>query len=518
MLRTKPKLAYCGLTIVLSNPSRFDTLSLLSATGGSLFNDWCLRPDNNIMQCDVRLADEVAPLLPNTKCVLLCGEYAMKKLLPELKSNSIGEMRGSPISKNGIIHIPTFFPQDAADLKTYEQQLNTESKEYQPDASEYDNDDEGDAKRHGKTARRNYAFWLRADTKKSQRIIRSNGSIPDDGRKPVELRINPLPDVCIKELTCTKGKLLYFDIETDYEEQNLQCFAFSFGDGVVYSVPVLDYNYRPANPHTHKILRALAVAIRDNTVVAHNGAAFDFFVLAYKYGIPVVSCYDTMIAMHRCYPDVEKSLGHCTSLWTYERFHKDEDSQGYMTRDQMYDRLRYCAKDVATMHMIHQEIIKFAATIPGLQDSINTAMNAIVPYLITSLQGIRYNHEKVAAISAENDGLMKQYLRCCNMLIGETGLKEIAQYIKGKAKSFPGSNAQCCAYFHDILGYPVVARSKKTDKPSLAKNAMFKLALKHENPVLQFTLAFREVQKSFGTLQFHPWKDNNNNVYKIPIE
>jgi len=517
MLKTKPKLTYCGLTVVLSNPSRFDTVSLLSATGGSMFNEHCLRPQNNIMQCEVRLADDPSPLLPGTKCVLLCGQYAMHKWLPETKKNSIGEMRGSPFIKDGIVHIPTFFPQDAADLKTYEQQLNVSSKEYQPDANEYDSDDEGDAKRHGKTARRNYAFWMRADCNKAKQVLRNNGQIPASAIQEHRYHTYPNSDTVINLLQNTVGKFFYFDIETDYHAHNLQCFSFSFDGRDIYNIPILDYNYKPAYSNCHKILRSLAIALDNNTVVAHNGAAFDFFVLAYKYRIPVGRCYDTMLAMHRCFPDIEKSLGHCTSYWTWEKFHKDEDSDGYMTRDQMTDRMNYCGKDVRTMFMIHQAITEYAKTIPGLQHSIDTAMSSIRPYLITSLQGIRYNADKVADISKENDGLMMQYNRCIELLIGSDCLKDIRSISKGKSL-LPGSNKQCCEYFHGQLGYPVVARSKTTSLPSLAKQAMFKLALKHDNPVIQFVLGFREVQKSFGTLSFTPWKDNDNKIYNPPPE
>ena len=86
--------------------------------------------------------------------------------------------------------------------------------------------------------------------------------------------------------------LYSLDIETDYEEQNLQCFAFSFDGITIYSVPILDFNYRWAYSSAHLILRALAVAIRDNILVAHNGASFDFFVLAFKYKIVINNtCY-----------------------------------------------------------------------------------------------------------------------------------------------------------------------------------------------------------------------------------
>lgn len=510
MLRNKPRLKYSGLTVVLSNPSRFDTASLLSAMGGHLFNDHCLRPEMNVMQCDVRLAEDTSPWMVDTKCILLLGEGALHRLVPEARNNSLGEVRGSVYQVSGIPAIASYFPQDAADIKAYEQTLNPNSKDYTIDDGGDDDDDDFDSvKRHGRTKRRNYAFWLRADTNKCKYILQHG--VPCSEITPV-YKTYPSSDEVIQILTMTKGQFLYFDMETDYEEQNLQCFSFSFGGRTVYNVPVLDFNYRPAYSCLSHILRALAIAIQDNTIVAHNGAAFDFFVLAHKYHIPINRAYDTMLAMHRCFPDIEKSLGHCTSYWTWERFHKDEDSKGYMTSEQMMARMKYCGKDVFTMYLIHQAIEKYAKTIPGLTHSIATVMDSIRPYLITSLLGIRYDEQKVVKIQQENDQLMMQYMRCIEILIGKQGLDDIHRCVKGKARSFPGSNAQCITYFHELLGYPVVARSQKTGKPSLGKKAMFKLRLKHENPVIDFTLGYRTIAKEYGTLKFVPWRNDNGQV------
>lgn len=502
--------------MVLSNPSRFDKASLLTATGGSLFNSYCIQPDMSSMNCDIRLADDTSPWLEGTKVVLLTGEFAMHRYLPETLNNSLGEMRGSPFKKNDIWFIPSFSAQEAADMKAFESMMNPLSHDYAPDANEYDNDDdEGDVKRHGKTARRNYAFWLRADVRKCKTILSCGGLPPTEFQEPI-YEIYPSASRVIKLLESTVQQYLYLDIETDREDTNLQCFSFSF-DGVnVYCVPVLDYNYVFAYSDYHKILRALATAISYNTVVAHNGAAFDFFVLGYKYRIAINKCYDTMIAQHRCFPDIEKSLGHCTSLWTWEKFHKDEDSQGYRTREQMNVRLQYCGKDVRTMFLIHKAIEKYAKTIPGLQHSIDTAMSSIKPYLITSLQGIKYDQQKVKETCRENDELMMQYNRWINILLGPVSKEILGTAVKGKLKMFAGSNKQCCCYFHDILGYPVVARSKKTQEPSLGKQAMYKLALKHDNPVIQLVLLYRKVQKEFGTLNFTPWRGDNNEIYNPP--
>ena len=515
LLRTKPRLTYSGLTVALANPSRFDRASLLSANGGVMFNNFCLRPELNVMQCDVRLAEDTTPLLPNTKVVMLLGQDAMHRILPETRNNTIGEMRGSVFQQGGVYYIPSYFPQDAVDFKNFEKEHNPLSKEFQQDEDgDEDEDDYDSVKRHGRTSRKNYPFWLRADLRKAKYLLKHGA--PPTYETPIYHNY-PTADTVVNRLRSTKGSFFYFDMETDWEDQNLQCFSFSF-DGInIYNVPVLDYNYHWAYSNLHHIMVALAEAIRDNTIVAHNGAAFDFFVLGHKYHIPINNAYDTMLAMHRCFPDIEKSLGHCTSYWTWEKFHKGEDSDGYMTREQMTARMKYCGKDVYTMALIHKAITQYATTIPGLTDSIKCAMDSIRPYLITTFLGIRYNSEEVIQRRKENDELMMQYMRFINLLIGPNGLAELQSLVKGKLSSFPNSNQQCCAYFHDILGYPVVARGKVkkdgTRAPSLGKKAMYKLRLNHDNPVIDFCLAYRQVKLETTTpLGFMPWKDDLNNV------
>jgi DNA polymerase I-like protein with 3'-5' exonuclease and polymerase domains len=181
-----------------------------------------------------------------------------------------------------------------------------------------------------------------------------------------------------------------------------------------------------------------------------------------------------------------------------------------MNKEQMMARLSYCAKDVYTMALVYKEIEKYATRIPGLRHSISTVMDAIVPYLFSTLRGVKFTPETIIETGKENDKLMMQYNRVINMLIGDKCIGHLEQCVKGKRKMFAGSNVQCVEYFHNLLEYIVVARSAKTQKPSLGKKAMYKLALQHpDNPVIQMVLAFRKLQKEQGTLKFIPWLDDN---------
>ena len=517
MLRNKPISRYSGLTVIMSNPSRFDKVRLLTANGGVAFND-CLQPELNTMMCDVRVMEDKSPFLEGTKAVLLLGEAAMKEWAEETRGNTLNEMRGSLLTVCGLPAIASYFPQDAVDYKNYEAQLNEDSKEYNSDDEVSEGDDEegdGDAKTFSATKRSNYFFWLGKDVQKVKRLLGGFRPTPEQ----VSYHTYPSADEVITALTTNKNGYFYFDMETDYEEQNLLCFSFSFDGRNIYNVPVLNTDYRPSYSSYHRIMRALAVAIRDNTIVAHNGAGFDFFVLAFKYHIPVHRCYDTMLAQHRCFPSVEKSLGHCTSLWTWEKFHKDTDSKAYFTREHMTQKMKYCGKDVYTMVLIHRAIEEYSKTIPGLVASIKCVNDSIPAYLLMSLQGIAYEQAALKEITDENDRLMMQYIRMINLLIGENGLQEVKALSKGKTKSFPGSNKQCCNYFHIILGYDVIFRSPQTGQPSLGKKIMYRLAMKYpDNAVIPLVLLFRKVQKETSALKFIPWKDDKGEVYYPPIE
>lgn len=496
----------------MSNPSRFDVdrQRLLTAGGGDVIAK-CLAPEYNAMQCDVRLADDVSPLVDGTRCILLLGEYAMHKWSPPTSSNTLNEMRGSVLQAHSLPAIASFNPQEAADVKAYEQQLNPESKDFHEDKEGDEDEGEESEKVHSRTKTGNYYFWLRRDVWKCIWIL-SNRLIE---RKEPRYKIYPSAKETIGILQSSVGNVMDFDIETDYAEQNLLCFSFSFDDAkTVYSVPVLDHTYKPAYSNLHQILRALAEAIKNNTIVAHNGSGFDFYVLGGKYHIPIYKVYDTMLAMHRCFPDVEKSLGHCMSYWTWLPFHKDTDSYAYRTYDHMMQKLMYCGKDVFGMSLVRQEITKYARTIPGLEASIQCAMESIRPYLTITLQGMRYSQPAVDKTKAENDAWMMQYLRMIRLLMGPTAEAECRASVKGKAKGFAGSNKQCVDYFHRQLGYPVVARSMKTQEPSLGKQAMYKLALKCDNPVIKLVLMYRILSKEYGTLKFSPFKNNDNKIIK----
>lgn len=521
-MRRKPTVNYCGLTIILSNPSRFDKHNplrpdsdfLLSANGGVMFNRYLLNPDYNLLQCDIRTKDCTDPLLEKTKCIVFLGEEAMKKYALGVENNTLNEIRGSLLAtKFGIPAIATFNAQEAVDRMDYE---SGNRDEYH--GTPFDGDDEsddGDGKTHGNTKRANYAFWMRRDLWKCKQILSGKFMV----EKEPTYRVYPPSDEVIDALNSCDG-IVDFDIETDYEEQNLLCFAFSKDSSdIVYCVPALNSDYRFSYSTLPFIIRALSRMFERCTICAHNGAGFDYIVMANKYKIAATKAIDTMLMWNRCFPDLEKSLMHVVSYFTWQRFHKDQDSRAYRTHDHMMDKLKYCGKDVFTLKLIRQAMVAYAKTIPGLEDSMTCANDSIIPYVTTMIQGIKYDEKKVAKIIGENDKLMEQYIRICKLLIGPD--------LKLGEGAFPGSSRQNVRYFHDMLAYDVQFRSAKTGAPSLGKKSLYKLALKYpNNPVITFINMYRKTQKETGALQFEPWKKdetishsegNTNSTFTVPV-
>ena len=488
----------------MSNPSRFDRAELLSATGGWFFRNECLMPHLNIFQCEVRTRDVKTPFLPETKAILLLGKDAFDDWTGNPDKRSLGEVRGSIYYVNGIPAIPSYLPQDAVDAKDYESTHNEllQGKDYDEDQGSAGETQE--KRRHGVTARSNWRFWLQKDTTKAITILLNGGTVPTSpGHFTPKYELFPSAKSVVDELMSAADKQLYLDIETDYGF-GLKCIGYSLDDTNIRVVPIIDYRYQWAYPEVPQILRAFSVAASRNTLVSHNGSGFDWIVLPWRYRLPLgTRYYDTMLASHRCFPDIEKSLGHCTSLWTYEPFHKDEGSMSYGSHDDMRRLMQYCGKDVYTMMLIRRSIDAYARRVPGLTESIAQVNDSVHAYLLMTLTGIHYKQEMLDKTMADNDAYMNQYNRIINFLVGEQATKLLNKTSK---KCLAGSNNKCCTYFHDMLGYPVVGRSKKTGAPSLAKKAMYKLRLKHENPVIDFVLKYRELSKESGTLKFTPFK------------
>jgi len=493
-----PKFTYNGLTIVMSNPSRFDLerKELLSANSGLWFRNECLRPELNIYGCDVRTIDSCpSSFLPNTKCLLLLGESSFKQYAKEeYQKNTLNEQRGCPLkTKVGIPAIASYLPQDAFDPIDYETKYNPTLQQEATYEREDEDEEEEAIKDHGKTRRKNYRFWLRRDTKRAIQISKQGVT----NHLSPRYHIFPSIEQVCHILRETKNSTLYLDIECEINTFNLYCIGFSFGLPDIFVVPIHLFNGSSAYSQYFKIFQALSIAMRDNETVVHN-SQFDLFVLCHRYRIPFGRrIYDTMKAHHKCFVGIEKSLGHAMSHLTWLPYHKDEGIYCPQNPSQEHKLWTYNGKDVYGMILVKKGLDKFALTRPGLTSSIQSTNRCLYPYLLNTMVGMRYDNKKLHAIIHENDRKMMQYLRGIKILTGGIDV-------------LPTSNKQCVEYFHELMDYPVIKRSAKTKKPSLGEGQLYKLKLKLKdqkifNPVLDIVIAYRRLQKQTGILGFNPW-------------
>lgn len=514
ILHWPPPYTYKGLTIIMSNPSRFDRPGrILSANGGQFF-DYCLTPAMSRHQCDIRLLNCNDPLREGTRCVLVLGEPAQKKYMGV--STTLNEQRGSPVILNGIPYISSYLPQECVDFRQLESSRNpylTNTTSLGADSQYFGSIDGEDTevpsdekKHHGRTKHKNYSYWLNADVKKCQRICANPNVL--HATPTTVYTIYPDANSVINWLSNVKGNKLFFDMETD-ANFNITCFAFGTDPSTVYVVPVIDHTYALAYEQTllAQIFRSLAVAIRDNTIIAHNGSGFDYLILARNYKIPVgVNCCDTMLEHHRCATSVEKSLGHAISRWTYLPYHKDEGNFAYGNDRQAMQLWQYCGKDVSSMMHVHSGIHSHAATVPGLSESIDQTNASIRPYLISTLTGMSYSSEEMLLKIRDNDRYANAYMK-------------LGRYLTGRERFLPTSPKDCVSYFHDQMDYPVLGKTP-TGKPSLNEKIMLKLALAIKakakkdtgrddtaNPMIDLVLAYRGLIKESGSLGFVPWKE-----------
>jgi len=521
-VRHLPTKDYKGLTVVLSNPSRFDLSAtpkprLLSGAAGNFFRYECLKGYVDEEECDIRTSDVKADLLPSTKGILLLGEKAFREWGGKYYSGyKLQEERGCPLV-NGSYSIPTicsFFPQDCMDLQNYESRFNKESFDYGTDSEGVRKETEEETKRHGgATARENFRFFLKRDCKKLlakifperarglEKIVLENqlpgGFIP---------RLYPPSEEIIRVLKNAKNTGVYLDIETDFPLYQISCLGISMEDSpIVYVIPFHRYDFKPAYGDLAQILRELSLCLdrrRGNEIVIHN-SQFDLLILAWKYRILFnPSIYDTMLAQHKCFVDIEKSLGHCSSIWTWEEYHKDEGIFNPHNQEQERQLWMYNAKDVYTMKLIRKGQETYAKTQPGLGSSIEATNRCCYPYLINTLFGINYSPESLNTMFEQNDRLITQYLRLLKILLGP---KLCSEVMSGSKTHILGSPKQCVRYYHEIMGYPKVDRTP-SGEPSLAADALYKLKLKKpDNISIDILLKLRERIKESGSLKFEAW-------------
>lgn len=483
-----PQVSYSGLTIVVDDKSRFDTTQLISGTAGSYFDNCLLtEPQYGVFRanCEIRTLAEckTLPFRPYTTALLLLGEESLKWAKPGV---TLGEQRGSPFMMDSKVCVASYIPQDAFDRRDY-------FKDEEGDDDE-DSAEEDVKSTHGKTRRKNWKFWLREDVKKAVRLCK-NGLVIDEPT----IHLWPTADSVVELLGSVRNGTVYFDIETDALLQ-MTCFGFSFNGKDVYVVPMLQTYLNPRQYYyddtdTARILRALCVCLCGNNVVIHN-SSFDLFVLIWRYHLPIhARVFDTMLVTSRLYADIEKSLGHCVSLYTDLPYHKNEGVFEPRTLADTETLYRYNAKDVHAMSLIKRGMEEKAVKLKAV-DSINQVNSMVMPYLVATLQGMAVDWSKLDAMVTANDRKKFQISRMLSILTGKPDFN-------------PNSHQQVGKYLYDEIGF------ERPKKDPTNEKTLLSLLLYRDVAVIHCVLEYRGLTKQSGKLKFLHWGGLYHSGYDV---
>ncbi len=491
-----PSIAYCGLTIVLNKPSRFDDISkgqLLSGWAGQQF-DHFLNPYSRA-ECEIRLSDDSSPLREGTKLVLLLGEESLSWAGLKVEA-SLDELRGYcrtifSMKVGNIPTIATYTPQDAYDRKDYESgdDINEDNNIGGSDT---------DLKGHGKTKRRNWKWWLMVDLVKVKNILRygvefykPEYEVPRRIIRPDLNKVIEALDYAIAEVF---NPVLFLDIETD-RYLNITCIGLKLGHAnTVWVVPIKWYDNSLAyDPKLiYRFFQSLAKLMSIATCVTHNGM-FDYLVLALRYKIPFPhKTFDTMLAWNRCYPELEKSLGHLISYFLFTRYHKNDGVYEPHNHQQMQDLMEYNATDIVTMAELYPKLIKELDYCHSRESAV-FACSMMRPYLTAQFQGMKLDVDKFVKVF--NDTFKKR-------LLYDRVLNVVAkQYIN------PRSPKQVTEYLYTTLGLACPDENAPTNEKTLLKLQVdYKKKTGRDHiPSVRLILASRECGKQSSSMKFNLW-------------
>lgn len=505
-LYNPPRLKYNGLTIMLSHAGRFDKRQLIDGYYGKEIESALISAGTTRYACDIRTMGCREPILPTTRVVLCCGAATLPRYFNEPLTGKLDNLRGSPFKRDEVVWIPTYHTTDAYDRQEYESRLNTGllsqaqtasvAGEHESDEDTTETDEVSKAK--GRTSRANYGFWLRADIQKAVRIAKFGPSAST--LRPIILR-QGLEDLLrsLDDLGQDAARL-YFDIETLPGSDQISCFAIGASATRITSVSLINFRgeITYGRDGTRSILRHLAKLLSTHEFVIHN-SQFDLFILGWKYKLPPsMRIADTMLMHARNYIGIEKSLGHCISLYTDLPYHKDEGVYDPKNYSQESALLTYNAKDVQTTALVYAGIREHGARLGTLtsQDQANACIRA---YLGCSFRGIKLDNERLCS---HLDALTKR---------AEFFETKVLPRLVGFNLN-PRSPKQVAHYLYEMLQLP---KPKGSVSPT-GKTTLYKIAIEHQIPAIKVILHLRRLSKDRGTLSFQQWGEGRATCsYKI---
>ena len=464
------------ITILYGAYSRYDLAQTppvpFSGSAGAMFKHrtFDLNPENTY---DIRVVgtDSMArPFYPATRFLAL-GKPALRYIQQD---DDLNKNRGLILTgPNNCPAIATYSPIDCWDFTAQ-------------DDEDDDDDDKEDAKDVGPTSRANFLHWALHDYRK---LLHVPWPLPPDADAPPFIGA-PMPRI-ISWLDRLANTHVVIDIETRRQDHSLDCIGFrAFGATVV--VPIYRHTnqlyYTPLE--TAQFWLALVrLFLRKGIVIVGHNLGFDIAVLAVKYHLPIpCELYDTMLAMHREYPQLEKSLSHALGVYTLATRNHKADIAVNVSASNFQRLLAYNGNDVLWTERIYLEQLRRAAKDGVLAHAVAVANKTLRATMMISVTGTvidlreRERQIQLSLLKAQ------QYTRIVRILTGEPEFN-------------PCSPQQVARYFYTKLRYPCEDYTESGAMASGTKT-LYKLQVKQPNPLIPLIVAAREQSKAHSALEF----------------
>lgn len=454
-----------------------------SGASGALWKHRTLdKLDPNTTVIDLRIISNpqqfYAPLFPTTR-VLILGETALRRCFPTL--TSLNQHRGYVLTYQGRPAIATYAPIDC--WQTYHKATST-STDNDSDDEDDDDDAVADNKDIAATKRTNYLYWSFADFRKLLKLPIFPAFKPQPPPP-----VTDLPAITVALAKLTKGDLV-LDIETRMQDHSIDVIGLYF-NRTAYVAVIYDHNNnRCTGQQLAAFYRALYTAFTNPniTVIGHN-LAFDLSVLCLTWKLPIPrKIFDTMLAMHRESPLTEKSLSHAISYYLPAQRNHKGDICPNVSAANLCQLIAYNANDIRTTAELADAQRVSHHHDHGLTAAIQSANEIQTVTLLMSLTGICIDEAELEKARLEQELAAAQYTRICQLLTGIPTFN-------------PNSAVQKAQFFYTRLNYPVV-ETTKTGAPAAGAKALYKLALKQNNPLIPFIIAAVEAGKAASMMKF----------------
>lgn len=412
--------------------------------------------------------DEHKPYRAGNK-ILALGDEACKIFAPD---DNLNKHRGYNLTHLSNEVICTYTPIQAWEFKSADED------------EEDDDKDDGSEKDVARTKKQNYLFWIISDFNKLLR--------PRTPYRSFRTTVSPTAEDAVKFISSIQQTSCVLDIETRVQDHALDCVGISdVLRSVSYVIPFYwpdgKLYYSPSD--TAKIYRALYNLFlkEDVTIVGHN-LAFDLSVLCTKYNLPIpTNIYDTMLAMHRQHPPIDKSLSHAISYYTSAPRNHKGDIRPNTSMQNFQELLKYNGEDLRWTAAVMEGQQVYQQQDSSLKDAVDLANRMQILALIMSRTGIRIDTPKLEAT--------KDYLR-----LKYTQLVRIIRILINDKEFNPNSSQQIGAYLYGKLHFPIVEVTK-TGAASTSAKALYKLQLLQSTPFIPLVIEAKETQKALSMFE-----------------